>query len=644
MDNEQVLQNNTKENYVKKLNASNEAKRLEEKVKAYDNNLRKNNSLNNGSKSSGLTSTKESKPVGSVAKSTTSLKYGTSGNSTNSKMTNELASKGVQAAGVPKPLADAVVNSKVGQKAIESVKKKNPALNMLDKLMGGGQKETEEQASDGGGVNFKISAKVIKWVLISMSTVYPVIIFICLFTTASQIYYNSIGLGNADSVSQRDAEEKIDKAKDDDLNEEIRDEDAYLIGNPSIIKNIKLENSNLVKLASKKITERPGNEADLSELGDYYSTIDSYLDEGYKKEDVYTFFYKLLYIQKAYSGELDMALLMATLRIQSSDMAIVFSSNIKDYNQELKENNPDFGYAKDWSGYITNKNISTHDIEVLAQNMVSNQVKETCVDSSGKETKSNILKDSEIGNQTLTCSTGETYKTEKLGLVKDDDKYREFLKEFLEKKYYLDTDTPISGNNNVAPSENNSSSNNNSGNSSSKADNKFARAMIDLANNEYKNNQGYSNGLKYTNALGFAPGTPWCAMFVWYLTRNTKVDGKYLSPDIIPFGSASTGTYMASFNNSDRSNINFYYNDNCSKLAGKNNSNTKYTPKPGDFIFFDWEARFSSLSSGEQDHTAFIEKYENGVIYTIEGNMSNTILKRKYDINNCQVIGFGSWY
>jgi len=229
-NNNEVFENNTRENYVKKLNASNEAKRLEEKVKSYNNTVRNNNlnkGSNKGSKSTGMALNKNAVPA---SKASSSIKYGTNGNSTNSQMTNQLASKGLTAAGVPKPLADAAVNSKLGQKAIEKAKKKNPALNMLDSLMGGSKKKTEEQASDGGGQSFKLSLKVIKWALIAMGPVFSIIVFCCLFISASQIFLNTTKLGHADSLSSEDAEKKINKKSEDDLNEEVTDESvAYSI-------------------------------------------------------------------------------------------------------------------------------------------------------------------------------------------------------------------------------------------------------------------------------------------------------------------------------------------------------------------------------------------------------------------------------
>ena len=53
-NNTDIFEKNSKENYIKNLNASNEAKRLENKIKVYRNNLNnnsyiKNNNLNNNS-------------------------------------------------------------------------------------------------------------------------------------------------------------------------------------------------------------------------------------------------------------------------------------------------------------------------------------------------------------------------------------------------------------------------------------------------------------------------------------------------------------------------------------------------------------------------------------------------------------------
>ena len=74
--------------------------------------------------------------------------------------------------------------------------------------------------------------------------------------------------------------------------------------------------------------------------------MSNYLNGEYDIDAVYNFFFKLMYIQKYYKNnynvEIDLPLLMATLRVGSSDMGKVFSQNIVDYDVSLKDNNPLF--------------------------------------------------------------------------------------------------------------------------------------------------------------------------------------------------------------------------------------------------------------------------------------------------------------
>lgn len=649
MNSEQVLQKNTKENYVKNLNASNEAKRLEEKVKSYHNTIKSNGGKNNIGSNHSTNRIKE----------TTSFKHGKNSNP-NSQMTNQLASKGLTAAGVPKPLADAAVNSKLGQKVIENTKKKNPALNMLDRFMGGGKKETEEQASDSGGQSFKLTAKVIRWTLIAMGPTTMFVVFMCLILSSSYVFLNCIKLGQADSLSAEQVEEKIDKKNEEDY---VDIDDEYLTFNTEIqdkktlsFVNSKLDESNLQKTASSKYLKRKYNEADLTALEEFYPAVKD-LSGQYNEYVVYDFFFKMYSIYTVYRDDygiyLDLPLLMSTLSIQTDEMEDFFASNLsKADRKKNKRDRKEFEFCEVYDNYTTTTTKGEHDMEILAQHMVSQQVEESCVDSSGSVIKTNILKDGEIGTQTLVCSEGQTYKTSEVKLVKDDEKYREFLKEFIEKKYYLKDKVAISNVPIVFDCESHRYSNTGGNNqtssgstSSSTADNSFAKAIVDLANSEFANNQGYDSGIKYIRFNNRIPGEAWCAMFVSYLSANTVVDGKSLYPDIVPFKSINCKQFMNYFGTSDRPNIKLYFNGNCNSIASKNPSSTKYIPKPGDYILFDWQKQVYDLSSpGRPDHIGIVEKYENGIIYTIEGNASNTIKKLNYKIDDCRVVGFGSWY
>ena len=60
-----------------------------------------------------------------------------------------------------------------------------------------------------------------------------------------------------------------------------------------------------------------------------------------------------------------------------------------------------------------------------------------------------------------------------------------------------------------------------------------------------------------------------------------------------------------------------------------------YEPSPGDIIFFDWE------NDGLADHVGIVEKVEDGLVYTIEGNTGDTCAERRYPVGNAPIYGFG---
>ena len=60
-----------------------------------------------------------------------------------------------------------------------------------------------------------------------------------------------------------------------------------------------------------------------------------------------------------------------------------------------------------------------------------------------------------------------------------------------------------------------------------------------------------------------------------------------------------------------------------------------YAPSPGDIIFFDWE------SDGLADHIGIVEKVEDGLIYTVEGNTGDVCAERRYTLGSAPVYGFG---
>ena len=61
----------------------------------------------------------------------------------------------------------------------------------------------------------------------------------------------------------------------------------------------------------------------------------------------------------------------------------------------------------------------------------------------------------------------------------------------------------------------------------------------------------------------------------------------------------------------------------------------EYEPSPGDIIFFDWE------SDGLADHVGIVEKVENGLIYTVEGNSGDVCAERRYTLRAVSIYGYG---
>lgn len=373
--------------------AENEAKRLETKIKSYNDANKKNGSSNMSELSQIDTGSNSGK-----------------NNGMKDKLKKKAVTKTLEvAAGVPEEVGSKLYDfaqSEQGQKILKRMNKQNfgPVAGGLMNKMLYGKKETEEKEEEKESIfgNTKLTMKIVKSIAIYGAPILVVFVFVGLFIAASQVYLNSVGIGQADEVSADDADEKIDDTEEDDLNEEIGDETAYAesvtISRKKYAVSYTLTTS--TKKAKNETTVREDTEVDLSELEDYYGT-------NIDKKTVNSFFYKLHDIQKRYKKKLgvslDLPLLMSTLMLQSKDMSEVFKANtIEQYDRTDIESVDThiLDYSHDWTGYKITRDNSAHDMEILAQNMVSQ-------DSNGK-------------------------------YVIDYDKYDEFLQEFLEKKYLIE--------------------------------------------------------------------------------------------------------------------------------------------------------------------------------------------------------------
>lgn len=173
--------------------------------------------------------------------------------------------------------------------------------------------------------------------------------------------------------------------------------------------------------------------------------------------------------------------------------------------------------------------------------------------------------------------------------------------------------------------------------------NSLADSMVKLAVSQL-DDKSAANGEKYWRWFGSNSRFEWCAAFVSWVVANTENDGQKLST-IIDYKSARVGMWINYLYKTD--GLNYVHNDNCSRLADKNGSDKKYVPRPGDLIFFDWDGNWQAKLPTEMrqaDHIGIVQRVENGKIITIEGNSNNKVAERSYNLNSCEVIGFGTWY
>ena len=123
---------------------------------------------------------------------------------------------------------------------------------------------------------------------------------------------------------------------------------------------------------------------------------------------------------------------------------------------------------------------------------------------------------------------------------------------------------------------------------------------------------GNEGGQPYWSWYGFDGRVEWCACFVSWCADQCG----YIESGIIPkFAGCVDGANWFKGNGQwqDRS----------------------YEPSAGNIIFFDWEG------DGETNHVGIVEKCENGVVYTVEGNSGDACRQKQYTVGSSSIYGYG---
>ena len=123
---------------------------------------------------------------------------------------------------------------------------------------------------------------------------------------------------------------------------------------------------------------------------------------------------------------------------------------------------------------------------------------------------------------------------------------------------------------------------------------------------------GNEGGQPYWSWYGFEGRVEWCACYVSWCADQCG----YIESGIIPkFAGCVDGANWFKGNG---------------QWQDRN-----YEPQAGDIIFFDWEG------DGETDHVGIVEKCENGVVYTVEGNSGDACRQNQYTVGSSSIYGYG---
>ena len=130
---------------------------------------------------------------------------------------------------------------------------------------------------------------------------------------------------------------------------------------------------------------------------------------------------------------------------------------------------------------------------------------------------------------------------------------------------------------------------------------------------------GNVGGEPFWSWYGFSSRVEWCACFVSWCANECG----YIDTGVIPkFAGCVNGVQ--------------WFKDRGQWMDGS------VEPVPGMIIFFDWDNKGSSgPQDGLSDHVGIVQKVENGIVYTVEGNSGDSCRVNQYPVGHYEILGYG---
>ena len=131
---------------------------------------------------------------------------------------------------------------------------------------------------------------------------------------------------------------------------------------------------------------------------------------------------------------------------------------------------------------------------------------------------------------------------------------------------------------------------------------------------------GNVGGDPYWSWYGFGSRVEWCACFVSWCANECG----YIDKGGIP-------KYAGCVNGVQ------WFKDRGQWVDGS------AEPAPSMVIFFDWDSPDGSSGpqDGLSDHTGIVQKVENGIVYTVEGNSGDSVRQKQYSVGYYEILGYG---
>lgn len=132
---------------------------------------------------------------------------------------------------------------------------------------------------------------------------------------------------------------------------------------------------------------------------------------------------------------------------------------------------------------------------------------------------------------------------------------------------------------------------------------------------------GQVGGQPYWSWYGFDNRVAWCACFVSWCANECG----YIEDGIIP-------KYAGCVNGVQ------WFRDRDQWIDGNEE------PVPGMIIFFDWDDPNgdNGPQDGLSDHTGIVIRVEDGIVYTVEGNSSDSCRQKQYSVGYYEILGYGA--